>query len=84
MKGPFTLSINTNVSRKRPREPESIDSYIKKIKSDKLQKYFTEAMDELKSTNTQENIDFVSNIMRANKSIALHRNRHALSTRLMI
>jgi serine/threonine protein kinase len=75
MKGPFALSINTNVSRKRPREPESIDSYIKKIKSDELQKYFTEAMDELKSTNTQENIDLVSNIMRANKPIALHRNR---------
>jgi hypothetical protein len=75
MKRPFALSINTNISRKRPREPESIDSYIKKIKSDKLQEYFTEAMDELKSTNTQENIDLVSNIMKANKPIALHRNR---------
>ena len=75
MNRPFALTIDTNNSRKRPRETESIESYSKKIKSDKLQEYFTKAMDELKTTNTQENIKFVSDIMRVNKPLALHRNR---------
>lgn len=75
MNRPFALTIDTNNSRKRPRETESIESYSKKIKSDKLQEYFTKAMDELKTTNTQENIKFVSDIMRVNKPLVLHRNR---------
>lgn len=72
---PFALTIDTNNSRKQHREPESIESYSKKIKSDELQTYFTKAMDELKTTNTEENIKFVSNIMRVNKPLVLHRNR---------
>jgi serine/threonine protein kinase len=75
MNRPFALTIDTNNPRKRPRETESIESYSKKIKSDGLQKYFTEAMDELTTTNTEENIKFVSNIMRVNKPLVLHRNR---------
>lgn len=75
MNRPFALTIDTNNSRKRHREPESIESYSKKIKSDELQTYFTKAMDELKTTNTEENIKFVSNIMRVNKPLVLHRNR---------
>jgi len=75
MNRPFALTIDTNISRKRPRETESIESYSKKIKSDGLQKYFTEAMNELKSTNTEENRKIVSDIMRVNKPLVLHRNR---------
>ena len=75
MNRPFALTIDTNNSRKRHREPESIDSYSKKIKSDGLHKYFTKAMDELKTTNTQEHRDFVSNVMTVNKPLVLHRNR---------